>query len=141
MEATLTKTNGEVTLSKPFDLLCSLLRNGVYTLKITRKTTKRSLPQNKLMWMWYKCIEDSTGTPANDIHEYYKSKFLCHPKTIYGRQYIVVGSTTNLNTTQFTEYLNKIQADAATELGIRLPLPDDQGYDQFVDMYNNNATY
>ena len=140
MEATLTKTNGEVTLSKPFDLLCSLLRNGVYTLKITRKTTKRSLPQNKLMWMWYKCIEDSTGTPANDIHEYYKSKFLCYPKTIYGKQYIVVGSTTSLNTTQFTEYLNKIQADAATELGIRLPLPDDQGYDQFIDMYNN-ATY
>ena len=140
MEATLTKTNGAVTLSKPFDFICSLLRNGVYTLKITRKTTKRSLPQNKLMWMWYKCIEDSTGTPANDIHEYYKSKFLCYPKTIYGRQYIVVGSTTSLNTTQFTEYLNKIQADAATELGIRLPLPDDQGYDQFIEMYNN-ATY
>lgn len=140
MEATLTKANGEVTLSKPFDLLCSLLRNGVYTLKITRKTTKRSLPQNKLMWMWYKCIEDSTGTPANDIHEYYKSKFLCHPKTIYGKQYIVVGSTTSLNTIQFTEYLNKIQADAATELGIRLPLPEDQEYNQFIEMYNN-ATY
>ena len=140
MEVTLTKVNGAVTLSKPFDFICSLLRNGIYTLRITRKTTKRSLPQNKLMWMWYKCIEDSTGTPANDIHEYYKSKFLCHFKTILGKECCVVGSTTTLNTAQFTEYLNKIQADVATELRIRLPLPEDQGYDQFIEMYNN-ATY
>lgn len=140
MEVTLTKVNGAVTLSKPFDFICSLLRNGIYTLRITRKTTKRSLPQNKLMWMWYKCIEDSTGTPANDIHEYYKSKFLCYSKTILGKECYTVGSTTSLNTAQFTEYLNKIQADAATELGIRLPLPEDQGYDQFIEMYNN-ATY
>lgn len=140
MEVTLTKVNGAVTLSKPFDFICSLLRNGIYTLRITRKTTKRSLPQNSLMWMWYKCIEDSTGTPANDIHEYYKSKFLCNFKTILGKECYTVGSTTSLNTAQFTEYLNKIQADAATELGIRLPLPEDQGYDQFIEMYNN-ATY
>lgn len=40
----------------------------------------------------------------------------------------------------WAEYLNKIQADAATELGIRLPLPEDQEYDQFIEMYNN-ATY
>ena len=140
MEVTLTKVNGAVTLSKPFDFICSLLRNGIYTLRITRKTTKRSLPQNSLMWMWYRCIEDSTETPANDIHEYYKSKFLCHFKTILGKECYTVGSTTSLNTAQFTEYLNKIQADAATELGIRLPLPEDQGYDQFIEMYNN-ATY
>ncbi len=42
-EATLTKCNGEVSMDKSFDYLCSLLQNGTYTVKIVRKTQPRTV--------------------------------------------------------------------------------------------------
>jgi hypothetical protein len=61
MEANLTKTDGKVSMDKSFDFMCSLLRNGKYTVKIERKKESRSIPQNSLMWMWFKCMEEATG--------------------------------------------------------------------------------
>lgn len=62
-EAILTKHDGEVKMSKDFDYLCSKLRNGRYKLSIVRCSEKRTISQNDLMWMWFGCIEDETGTP------------------------------------------------------------------------------
>ena len=39
-----------------------------------------------------------------------------------------------LNTVQMTDFLNKVKADAATELGITLPLPEDRYYNE-LDVY------
>lgn len=135
MEANLTKRNGVVTLDKDFNLMCSLLRNGDYTLKIVRKTKPRSISQNSLMWMWYKCMEDATGTPKEDFHDYYKSKYLSRDVAIGKQLYRVPGSTSDLNTLQMTHYLEKVKADAATEFGIILPLPEDRYYQAFIAEY------
>ena len=35
MEANLTKRNGVVSMDKDFNLMCQLLRNGEYTVKMT----------------------------------------------------------------------------------------------------------
>ncbi|MDE7464963.1 MAG: hypothetical protein K2M59_03690 [Muribaculaceae bacterium] len=135
MEANLIKRNGEVSMDKDFDLMCSLLRNGEYTVKIVRKTKPRTIPQNALMWMWYKCMEESTGQSKEDFHDYYKAKFLARQVVIGRRWVTVVGSTSDLNTLQMTEYLEKVKADAATEFGIKLPLPEDKNYQAFVSEY------
>ena len=135
MEANLTKRNGVVTLDKDFNLMCSLLRNGEYTLKIVRKTKPRSISQNSLMWMWYKCMEDITGTPKEDFHDYYKSKYLSRDVAIGKQLYRVSGSTSDLNTLQMTHYLEKVKADAATEFTIILPLPEDRYYQAFIAEY------
>lgn len=45
-ETILTKRDGVVSMDKTFDYLCSLLRNGVYTVKIVRKTEPRTISQN-----------------------------------------------------------------------------------------------
>ncbi len=136
-ETTLTKHNGAVTMEKSFDYLCSLLRNGVYTVKIVRKTAPRTISQNSLMWMWFKCMEEATGQLKDDFHDYYKAKFLSRQVAVGGRWVTVVGSTTKLNTLQMTDYLEKIKADAATEFGITLPLPTDRNYQTFVNEYRN----
>lgn len=136
-EATLTKRDGVVSMDKSFDYLCSLLRNGVYTVRIVRKTEPRTIPQNALMWMWYKCIEEHTGTPKSDIHDYYKAKFLSRQVAVGNRWVTVVGSTTDLNTLQMTHYLESVKADAATEFGITLPLPADRHYQDFIDEYRH----
>lgn len=136
-EAILTKCNGEVSMDKSFDYLCSLLQNGTYSVKIIRKTQPRTVSQNALMWMWFKCMEEATGTPKDDIHDYYKAKYLGRDIAVRGRWVHVIGSTTDLNTLQMTDYLNKIQADAATEFGINLPLPADRHYQDFINEYRN----
>ena len=47
----------------------------------------------------------------------------------------VVGGTSTLNTVQMTDFMNKVQADAATEWGITLPLPADRYYQEFIQHY------
>ncbi|MBD5362995.1 MAG: hypothetical protein HDR81_09335 [Bacteroides sp.] len=136
-DATLTKRDGVVSMDKSFDFLCSTLRNGVYTVKIIRKTEPRTISQNSLMWMWYKCMEEATGTPKEDFHDYYKAKYLSREVVVGQKWYRVTGSTTELNTLQMTNFLNKVQADAAIEFGINLPLPSDRHFQSFVSEYKN----
>ncbi len=135
METTLTKRDGQVSMEKSFDFLCSQLRNGVYTVTIKRKTEPRTVSQNALMWMWFKCMEENTGTEKQDWHDYYCSKFLMRETEVGGRRFSVVGGTSGMNTVQMSNFMNKVQADAATEWGITLPLPADRYYQEFVQHY------
>ena len=45
-------------------------------------------------------------------------------------------TSSKLNTEQMTEFLNRIQADAATEMGITLPQPQDRFFEAFASEYN-----
>ena len=45
-------------------------------------------------------------------------------------------TSSKLNMEQMTEFLNKIQADAAQELGITLPQPEDRFFEQFYQQFN-----
>lgn len=113
------------------------LGNGLYELKIARKQKKRSLSQNRLMWMWFACIGQDTGQSVDDIHDYYAYKFL--PRYITeletGAQVRVPGHTSTLTTEAFTDFLNQVQADAATELNITLPTPDDLAWAEFEEQF------
>lgn len=137
MEVTLTKKDGQIVMEHSFDYLTAKLANGVYTLSIKRKTKPRTISQNALMWMWFKYMEEHTGTPKEDFHDYYKTQYLKRYIEIGGRLVRVIRSTTELNTIEMTDYLNKIQADAATEFRINLPLPADRNYQSFIDEYRN----
>ena len=132
---TLTKKEGNVSMDKSFDYLCSLLSNGVYVLSIKRKTEPRTVSQNALMWMWFKCMEDCTGTEKQDWHDYYCCKFLLKETDIGGKRFTVIGGTSKLNTVQTSNFMDKVQADAAAEWGITLPLPADRYYQEFINHY------
>lgn len=134
-EAILIKEEGVVTLNKSFDFMCSQLRNGRYRLIIERYTEPRTLSQNALMWLWFTCIEQETGTEKNVVHKHYCRKFLSETAYFQGIEEEIVRGTSELNTVQMTDFLNKVKADAATELGITLPLPEDRYYNEFVNEY------
>lgn len=139
------KTNGEISdmaaLHAWLDKSVKWLTNGRHTLEIKRSVKKRSLAQNKLMWLWFACIESETGQYAQDVHDYYCFKFL--PREIAdlktGEMVRVGAHTSTLTSEAFTDFLNKVQADAATELGITLPVPDDEGFSDFEDEYKQYA--
>ncbi|WP_071146126.1 hypothetical protein [Bacteroides ihuae] len=134
-EAILTKKDGEVELSKPLEFMYSQLRNGRYRLKIERYVEQRTISQNALMWLWFTCIERETGTDKQDVHDHYCMAFLRRTALINGVEMTVCGSTSMLNTLQMTDFLEKVKADAAVELGITLPLPEDRYYAEFINEY------
>lgn len=131
----ITKQSGQVEGMADINGLLSLLPNGVYDVVIKRHREQRTLSQNDLMWMWLKCIEDVTGTPKQDIYLHYCKKFLLRKVSIGDKTETVYDTSSRLNTQQMTEFLNNIQADAATELGIILPTPQDRYFETFVQTY------
>lgn len=133
-QVTVTKKDGQVRIDADLDCLFSTLRNGVYTLTIKRAKEKRTVAQNDLMWMWLACIESETGTAKEDVYNHYCKKFLSKPDPM-GDGFIN-DTTSRLDTKQMAGFLTKIQADAASELGIMLPVPDDRYFEAFYQQYN-----
>lgn len=131
----ISKIDGVVHMDGHVDDLLSTLRNGEYVLTIKRRAVRRSLSQNALMWMWFACIADETGQDRHDIHAHYCWKFLSRPIEWNGTFEIVSGGTSNLSTEEMTDFLNRIQADAASELGITLPTPEDRAFESFFARY------
>ena len=122
----MTKNDGRLTFDVELPYVFSLLANGKYTITIKRANEKRSIPQNDLMWMWLTCIERETGTPKDDVYMYYCKKFLMKTIQVGNKMERIYNTSSKLNMEQMTEFLNKIQVDAATELGITLPKPEDR---------------
>jgi hypothetical protein len=107
----------------------------LYTVEVLEKKASRSISQNSLMWLWLTCIEFETGNDRNELHDIFKKKWL-QPKIthLYGEE-IERYTTTDLNTTEFKYYLDKIQIFASTELGIKLPDPEDKYWQEFYEFY------
>jgi len=113
----------------------NLCTNGNYTIKINKVSTKKTCPQNRLYRLWLSCIANEKGYDAEDLHDFFKQKFLSAKMgNIFGEQYIKEITTTKLNTQEFADYLEKVNAFAAN-LGINLPNPEDLGFDEFYNEY------
>jgi hypothetical protein len=113
------------------------IMNGEYTLLIERKKVARSVSQNNLLWLWCACIARETGHTKEEIKMLYCQKFLQKIVSIGGEEVAVPGETKRLSTTEFNNFLDRIHAHAATELGIDLPLPEDQLWGEFERQYNS----
>jgi hypothetical protein len=108
-----------------------------YTVKVAKKAEIRTLSQNRLYYLWLNCISDETGNDVEDLHEYFKLKFIgVRSRIIYGENVVKAYSTTDLNTEQFKEYLDNVQRWANVEQGIILPNPEDKYWEQFYNEYN-----
>ena len=96
---------------------------------------QRSIKQCRLYHLWLRCIKDDTGNSEEDMDSYFKQKFLSwDTKMVCGEEVAVAIHTTNLDTAQFTVYLDKIQ-QWSLEQGIFLPQPSQYGWDEFFANY------
>lgn len=119
------------------DTIMSLLPNGDYILTVKKKSEKRSLNQNSLMWLWFACMEESTGMDKQTIHDIYCTKFL-RRQVLYNGEYVwTMKGTSKLTKEEMQDFMQKVQADAATELGITLPTPDDLIFEEFYNTYKS----
>lgn len=132
---TMTKKEGRLTFDTELAYLFSTLQNGTYQITVKKVSEKRSIAQNDLLWMWMKCIENETGTPKDEVYMYYCKKFLMRTMTMGQKQECIYLTSSKLNMEQMTHFLNQIKADAASELGIILPTPQDRFFEAFYQDY------
>jgi len=106
-----------------------------YSVEIFQKRKIRSISQNRLERLWLTCISFETGEDIDRLHDIFKKKFL-EPEVVemYGEK-VERYSTRDLSTIQFKYFLDRIQLFANTELGITLPNPEDQYWDEFYSFY------
>jgi len=87
-------------------------------IEIVEKTNSRSGNQNRYYWFYLGLIEEETGQNKDELHAYFKGKFLTQKITeLYGDKVRITKSTTELTRGQFCEYL----IDISTLTGVELP--------------------
>lgn len=133
------KDNGTTNSPEVLDMVqlwLDTVRNGQYTIEMKKVVVKRSISQNKLMWLWFSAIadawSDATGSvfTRDEVHDAYCLMFL-PIDTPKGR---VGGSTSGLSTEEMSEFLEKIHADAADD-GITLLNPEDKMFELWAMQY------
>jgi len=109
-----------------------------FDVTIKKKRWKRSISQNNLYWLWLTCIEQETGNNRDELHDYFRAKFLgAEEVQVFDETIIRLVSTTKQDTLEFKRYLDKIQMFASMELHISLPDPEDKYWSDFYGMYKH----
>lgn len=93
---------------------------------VTIEDLPRTGKQNKMYWglvlnAIVQAVHESTGQDKEDIHGYFKAKFLSKTMYINGKLVPSIRSSTKLTTSEFSRYIEQIRAEAATEFGIQIP--------------------
>lgn len=98
------------------------------TIEVRRKKAKRSVEQNRLWWVYMNILSDEIGYTKNEIHEICKYKFLQREKVDEksGEIFKYVGSTTELNKSEFSDLVSELQQWSAETFNIVLPSPGEQ---------------
>jgi len=97
----------------------------VFQMLLATHRPKRTTNQNRYLFgVVYKNLSETTGHTPEEMHEYCKVEFNPIRLSIAGQEKIIGGSTTNLDTLQFQEYVGKIQRWAAEFLNCVIPDPN-----------------
>ena len=89
---------------------------------VEQETYKRTDPQNKYYWgVVVELLSQELGYETEEVHNLLKSMFLKRRVILKGKEYISIGSTAKLSTSQFTDYIEKIKRFSSLELSIIIP--------------------
>jgi len=114
----------------------SLVKPGsnqpIYQAEIKEYKSSRTGAQNRLYWIWMKQVstqmfEAGYALKSDKVwHLYFRQEFLgIRPVEIMGKMLEELISTTELNTKEFTDYLEKIELYAGSEWSLVMPHPED----------------
>jgi hypothetical protein len=120
---------GETQRSFAIQQLREVPLDTVHVVTIQEKKNKRSIDQNALHWKRLDIIRlhiaNSTGQifSAEDLHEFFKCKFMTvHLVEIGGESVKVKRTTTSMNTKEFSEFMDSIDRYCIDRLNLYLPI-------------------
>lgn len=103
------------------DYISSLPEGAQIELIISPVKDYRSLKLNRTYWMYLTMIGDHLGYTKHEMHDYFKSKYLCDITVVNGEETITCISTSDLPTKEFCEYLESIFQFCSINFGFVLP--------------------
>lgn len=121
------RLNPSLAQQQAMDTYLQTREGKAVSVKFCRPTNSRSQEQNRYLWgVCYTMLAAETGHSTEELHTALKEILL--PRkfiTLGNREVEVTKSTADLNTTEFEHYLERLRVWAQTELGIRIPLPNE----------------
>lgn len=116
---------------------------GEYVVKVELNRPVRSLDQNKYYHAILKIIGAETGNEHDELHRICKQKF--NSDTHYredGTAMVYVNSTSDLNSKEFTAYINNVKQWALEEFQIVIPDRKDLDVMKWMQIEDNyDATF
>ena len=131
----------EIDRIKTIEQIKNLDLREQWFVKIKKQRSRRSLDQNALLWLWMTALEvdSETGYTKEEWKEFFQTKFCPRTKMKINREdYEIVKSTSQLDTKEFTDFLERIQHFVYHELYFSLPQPSDYWFEQFKEYYEDN---
>lgn len=130
--------SGDEKTYKPLGVyLRELKPGGNYIIEVKKNRAIRSMSQNKYYHAILNIIGISTGHTHEELHEAMKMKFNC--KMIFfpkGGNQVVPQSTSNLDTAEFTAYINRVKRWCIDEFNIIIPEAKDIDYARWLELEN-----
>lgn len=110
---------GVVELQRAADLIRGLTPDKPWRVEIVQHRNKRSPEQNALLWAIYGRMVEGTGHTTEELHEAMKAKFLPQQWIRVGDEEVKINaSTTKLDVKEFSDFVERVQEFAASELAI-----------------------
>lgn len=110
--------------------LCRSLEGKRIEMVIKKVQKKRSLNQNAYYWgvpvkMLAEKYAGGTKEDIDSVHDFLGTEFLTVTKTVMGREFKVVRSTSRLSTVEFEKYCARIRMWASVALDFYIPEPNE----------------
>lgn len=80
----------------------------IWKVQVTERKHIRNLSQNDKYWAILEGLSDHLGYTKEELHELMKYKYLKYAKEIAGQPVVVVKSTSDLDTGEFSEYIENV---------------------------------
>ena len=101
--------------------LAQIPLEGTIELSVKPYKPTRSQLQNRRYWLILQKIKEVTGHETDELHEIFKQKFLgMQTAEIAGREVTHQRSSARLKTSEFAEYMERVESWAIETLGVWL---------------------
>lgn len=110
---------GEAQLRALAETILGLSPDKPWRVQFAPHKANRSLQQNAYYWALLTEIAKGTGHTSEEVHEAMKAKFLPPRFVELGDEVIhYPATTTKLDTAEMTDFIERVRAWAASELGV-----------------------
>lgn len=122
-----------------FEARCEVLKKKKCSVVLTERITHRTVPQNALFHVWIKVFADSIGETDLERLKTDVKRHLLGRRMVTNRFSGIVEeddySTSQFNTKEMSEFMDKFKAFAMTDFGCYLPYEGDAGYKEMLEQY------
>ena len=130
------KIQTEQDRKKAIEAIQAISLETTWLFSLTKRRKRRTLSQNRLLWLWLTCLEvdAETGYTKEELYQYFLNIFPTR-RFVMDKEIIITSSV--METKEKATFLDAIQRFAGTELGIVLPDPEGKRFEEFENQYGH----